>query len=345
MTSGVAMTSPARDRSAATDGVVVRDITKVYRPSNKILSFLLRSPIKEKVYALNGIGFSVAPGEICAVVGPNGAGTSTTFRILIGLTTPTTGSATVMGLDCVKESLAVRKVIGWMPSEDRSLIMRLSCADNLVFHGQLQGLKGKGLDHAIHETLELVGLGHRARDSVFSLSSGMRARLQLARSLLHRPKVLILDEPTATVDPIASYELIETLKTVASERKMSTLISSHRLDEIEALGEHVILLDGGAIKYDGDLGTLRGIWTRPRVVVEFRNPDAVKAAEKVLSSGEIVELDVTEDNKVGGLLVGDATVGDVVSAIPRESASSILSVREDPMPLRDLLAAVYRGDQ
>lgn len=338
------MRSPATDRSAQSGGVVVRDITKVYRPSNKVMSFLLRSPIKQDVHALTGIGFSVNPGEICAVVGPNGAGKSTTFRILIGLTTPTTGSAQIMGLDCVTESLEVRKLIGWMPSEDRSLIMRLSCADNLVFHGQLQGLKGRGLNQAIHESLDLVGIGHRARDSVFSLSSGMRARLQLARSLLHRPQVLILDEPTATVDPIASYELIETLKSVATERDMSVLISSHRLDEIEALGAHVILLDGGAIKYDGDLETLRGLWTRPRVIVEFRTPEAARAADKALSSGELVELDIKDEMAVGGLLVGDATIGDVVAALPREGAASIHSVREDAMPLRDLLANVYRGE-
>ncbi len=338
------MRDPATVGSAETDGVVVRDVTKVYRPSNKMLSFLLRSPIRNDVHALDGISFSVSPGEICAVVGPNGAGKSTAFRILIGLTTPTTGTAKIMGLDCVSQSLDVRRLIGWMPSEDRSLIMRLSCADNLVFHGQLQGLKGAGLQYAIQETLDLVGIGHRARDSVFSLSSGMRARLQLARSLLHRPQVLILDEPTATVDPIASYELIETLKVVASERKMSVLISSHRLDEIEALGSHVILLDGGAIKYDGGLDALRELWTRPRVIVEFRTPEAARAAEKALADGSIVELDHTDDMAVGGLLVGDASLGDAVAALPRESAAALMNVREDAMPLRDLLATVYRGD-
>jgi ABC-2 type transport system ATP-binding protein len=157
--------------------------------------------------------------------------------------------------------------------------------------------------------------------------------------------VLILDEPTATVDPIASYELIETLKAVASERDRSVLISSHRLDEIEALGEHVILLDGGAIKYDGDLDTLRGLWSRPRVIMEFRSREAARAAAKALSAGDIVELDVQEDMAVGGLLFGDATIGDAVAALPRDVASSILSVREDAMPLRDLLAHVYRGDR
>jgi ABC-2 type transport system ATP-binding protein len=156
--------------------------------------------------------------------------------------------------------------------------------------------------------------------------------------------VLILDEPTATVDPIASYELIETLKGVAAERKMSVLISSHRLDEIEALGEHVILLDGGAVKYDGNLATLRGIWTRPRVVIEFRQPEAARAAEKALANGDLVDLDVAEELAVGGLLAEDASIGDVVASIPREAAGVLTSVREDAMPLRDLLAAVYRGD-
>jgi ABC-2 type transport system ATP-binding protein len=339
------MTGPAVAGNAETSGVVVRDVTKVYRPSSKLLSFLLRSPIKQDVHALNGIGFSVAPGEICAVVGPNGAGKSTTFRILIGLTTPTTGSASIMGMSCVTESMEVRKVIGWMPSEDRSLLMRLSCAENLVFHGQLQGLNGTKLKQRIQESLDLVGIGHRAKDSVFSLSSGMRARLQLARSLLHQPKVLILDEPTATVDPIASYELINTLQRVATERNMSVLISSHRLDEIEALSSHVILLDGGAIKYDGDLESLRDLWTRPRVVAEFRDPEAARAAEQALASGRVVEVDTTESLGVGGLLVSGATIGDVVSSLPADATRGLVTIREDRMPLRDLLAAVYRGDR
>lgn len=339
------MMGPAVAGDAETNGVVVRDMTKVYKPSSKILSFLLRSPIKNDVHALNGVSFSVPAGEICAVVGPNGAGKSTTFRILIGLTTPTTGSASIMGLDCVTESMAVRKVIGWMPSEDRSLLMRLSCADNLVFHGHLQGLNGSRLKSRIQEALDLVGIGHRAKDSVFSLSSGMRARLQLARSLLHQPKVLILDEPTATVDPIASYELINTLQRIAQERNMSVLISSHRLDEIEALQSHVILLDDGAVKYDGDLDSLRSLWTRPRVVVEFRDPESARTAEKALSSGTVVEVDTVDDLGVGGLLVAGATIGDVVTSLPVEATVALTAVKEDRMPLRDLLAAVYKGDE
>lgn len=330
---------------AATSGVVVRDVTKVYKPSSPLLSFLLRSPIKSEVHALNGISFSVPAGEICAVVGPNGAGKSTTFRILIGLTTPTTGTARIMGMDCVSDSMQVRKVIGWMPSEDRSLLMRLSCADNLVFHGHLQGLSGNRLHKEIQDALDLVGIGHRARDSVFSLSSGMRARLQLARSLLHRPQVLILDEPTATVDPIASYELIKTLQGVAAERNISVLISSHRLDEIEALSSHVILLDGGAIKYDGHLDDLRALWTRPRVIVEFRDPLAMRVAEKALANGHVLEVDTNEELSVGGLLVNGATIGDVVTALPADATRGLTNVREDRMPLRDLLAAVYRGDR
>jgi ABC-2 type transport system ATP-binding protein len=322
-------------------GVVVEGVHKRYTPSGKMLSMLLRSPITKDVHALNGISFSVPQGEICAVVGPNGAGKSTTFRILIGLTTPSEGTASIMGLDVVNDAMAVRRLIGWMPSEDRSLLMRLSCAENLVFHGQLQGLSGPTLHKRIQESLDLVGIGHRARDSVFSLSSGMRARLQLARALLHRPQVLILDEPTATVDPIASYELIETLKGIVTDQKISLLISSHRLDEIEALHSHVILLDGGAIKYDGNLDVLRASWTRPRVVVEFH--DAAAAASARASLEAMLDLDDEPENEstVSGLISGGASMGDVLAAIPPEAIKALRNAKEEAMPLRDLLAAVY----
>jgi ABC-2 type transport system ATP-binding protein len=274
------------------------------------------------------------------VVGPNGAGKTTTFRILIGLTTLTSGEAQVMGYDCDRQSVAIRKVVGWMPAEDRSLIMRLSCAENLRFHGRLQGLKGDELKGRIQDTLSKVGLAHAAESSVFALSAGMRARLQLARALLHNPRVLILDEPTGSVDPVASHELLNLIISIVEEQKLAALISSHRLEEIEALHSHAILLDKGQIRYDGDLDTLRLDLDRPVMELVFASPAAADKAVGLILP-EIGTMISNEESTIEVMLNGGTGVGQLLTALDGLTAE-LEHVRELKTPLRDLLAQMYQ---
>jgi ABC-2 type transport system ATP-binding protein len=304
------------------------------------MKLLVRSNIKREVVALDNVSFEVGPGEICAVVGPNGAGKTTTFRILIGLTTLTSGEAQVMGYDCDRQSVAIRKVVGWMPAEDRSLIMRLSCAENLRFHGRLQGLKGDELKGRIQDTLSKVGLAHAAESSVFALSAGMRARLQLARALLHNPRVLILDEPTGSVDPVASHELLNLIISIVEEQKLAALISSHRLEEIEALHSHAILLDKGQIRYDGDLDTLRLDLDRPVMELVFASPAAADKAVGLILP-EIGTMISNEESTIEVMLNGGTGVGQLLTALDGLTAE-LEHVRELKTPLRDLLAQMYQ---
>ena len=185
--------------------VSVEGLGKVYTPSPPWMKVLVRTNLKHNVVALDDVTFDVAPGEILAVVGPNGAGKSTAFRILVGLTSATTGKATVMGLDCGRQSQAVRRLVGWMPAEDRSLLMRLSCLENLRFHGRMHGMNKTEIAERSERVLDEVGLTKFADATPFALSAGMKARLQLARALFHEPSVLILDEPTGSVDPVAAH--------------------------------------------------------------------------------------------------------------------------------------------
>ena len=120
--------------------VKVNGVSKTYYPSPAWLKLMLRSSIKEPVHALKNVSLEVAGGQIVAVVGPNGAGKSTLFRVLTGLTTPTSGSASILGYDVATQSAAVRRHLGFMPPEERTLWMRHSCAENLIFHGRLQGM-------------------------------------------------------------------------------------------------------------------------------------------------------------------------------------------------------------
>lgn len=323
--------------------ISVKDLTKVYQPSPRWMKALVKSAISEPVVALDGISFDVGPGEICAVVGPNGAGKTTTFRTLVGLTTPSSGQAMVSGFDCEHESVAVRRMVGWMPGEERSLLMRLTCNENLRFHGRLQGLTGSDLQARIADALAKVGIAHAAEHSVFALSSGMRARLQLARSLLHRPRVLILDEPTGAVDPVAAHELLRLIVSIVEEDRLAAVISSHRLEEIEALHSHVILLDQGRIRYDGDLDELRGMIDRRQLEIQFHSSQSAQRAGRLISEAGLGDVQIGEDGSLSCVLSrSDMTTGEVLLAL-EPVTSEIVHLTEGRRPLRDLLADMYLG--
>jgi ABC-2 type transport system ATP-binding protein len=330
-------TSAPGEESAA-PLVDIRNLTKIYEPSPAWLSFLLRSAIREPVVALDDVTFSVAPGQICAVVGPNGAGKSTLFRVLTGLTTATSGTARIAGLDCTDQSVEVRRLIGFMPPDDRTLFLRYDCDENLLFHGRMQGMGERRLRRRIDEVLEIVGISHARTRAGFALSSGMRARLQLARALLHRPRVLILDEPTGTVDPIAAHEFLEILETTAAEEGVATLISSHRLEEIESLDDNLVMIDQGRIAYAGDLDELRKIWEQPVVELTFGGPkQALLASQRLVRPG--IEL-----LRIEGATIAVATAlstGAVLSALG-DLVPELTDLTQQRMPLRELLLLAYQ---
>jgi len=332
----------AEDGTGSPVAVSIRGLSKTYVPSPGWMRLLLRSSIRAPVPALVDVSFDVLAGQICAIVGPNGAGKSTLFRVLTGLTTPTQGSATILGLDVTSRAAEVRRVIGFMPADDRSLLLRQTCRENLAFHGRLQGLPERGLKNRLDDMLDLVGLGD-ARDRVcVALSAGMRARLQLARALLHEPAVLILDEPTGAVDPVASYALLSILIALTHERKLAVLLSSHRLEEIEALHDSVIILDRGRIIHFGDLDTLRLRFERPSMEFAFRDVHAARQAAEKLDGMSGIEVALAGD----GLLevVTTAELGALLDRLG-PLTSAVVTIREVRTPLREVLAAIYRAQR
>jgi ABC-2 type transport system ATP-binding protein len=317
--------------------IQVRDVSKVYIPSPLWLRALIRTSTREPVQALNHVSLEVGPGKICAVVGPNGAGKSTLFRVLTGLTTPTTGTATVGGFDCERQSTAVRRMVGFMPADDRSLWLRNTCVENLAFHGRLQGMHDRLLRKRIRETLELVGLAHARNRVGFALSSGMRARLQLARALLHRPRVLILDEPTGAVDPVGAFEVVRLIKDITARQNLGVLISSHRLDEVEELHDTVLLLDRGNVLYQGSLDLMRQRYEKPQIVVEFAEAGGASQAASLLDGH--LGLGVTEVYGAQVRISTEIDAGQVLGLLDGQIAS-IVSVAASRMPLHELMAKI-----
>jgi ABC-2 type transport system ATP-binding protein len=335
---------PARSATAppatgAEDVIVLSGLTKVYEPTPRWMRVLARTHIKSDVVALDGVDLTVRAGDICAIVGPNGAGKTTLFRIMVGLTTATSGTGYILGLDVGRDSEQVRQVVGWMPSEDRSLLMRATCRENLHMHGRLQGMSRRALVARIPEVLATVDLASHVDTVVAGLSAGMKARLRLARALLPGPRVLILDEPTGAVDPIAAHGLLGLITDLVKRERLAVLISSHRLEEIEALRSQALLLDKGRVKYFGDLDSLREEWERPQLELVFSSPRAAaRAAMDLVGLG--VDIAVDGPSVRCGLKARDGA-GEVLAALG-DATRDVRHVREIPMPLRDLIARAYR---
>jgi ABC-2 type transport system ATP-binding protein len=196
----------------------------------------------------------VEPGEVVGLVGPNGAGKTTLIKIIGTLLEPTSGRATVSGFDVVTQAMQVRERIGVVLADERGLYWRLSGRANLELFGVLNGLTRADARTRAETLLDLVDLADRDK-LVFGYSSGMRTRLNLARALLTNPAVLVLDEPTRSLDPIAAVWVGELLRRLANEGH-AVLMASHRLDEVVSMCDRAVVLLGGEVRH---VGTVRDL--------------------------------------------------------------------------------------
>jgi len=198
--------------------------------------------------ALAGVDFDVPQGEIVTLLGHNGAGKSTLTRILATTVLPDGGSARVCGFDVVADPMAVRFRLGVTLSDERSWYWRITGRHNLEFFAALYGYHGAKAASRTTELLEVVGLSDAADRRFDGYSSGMKARLSVARALLPDPPVLLLDEPTRSMDPIASAEFRELVEDLVRRRGKTVLLTTHNLHEAAALADHVVVLRNGCVQ-------------------------------------------------------------------------------------------------
>jgi ABC-2 type transport system ATP-binding protein len=218
-----------------------RDLVKFYRKGTRP--------------ALNGLTVSIKESQVFGLLGPNGAGKTTALSIMNTLLKPTSGTISVCGIDALRYPAQVRELIGFVPQEI-ALYQNLTVRENLHFFGRIYGLRGKELDHRASEFLELVGLEESAGQPVFSCSGGMKRRANLAAGILHRPKLLFLDEPTVGIDPQSRNLILERLS--AMKERTTMVYTTHYMEEAESLCSYVAIMDAGRIIAEGSPGELIG---------------------------------------------------------------------------------------
>ena len=232
----------------AEESLRIEQLEKFFPPALPGWRALLHPFAQPTVPALRGISFTMTPGEIVALVGPNGAGKSTLLRILTTLLLPTRGRASVGGADVAREPARVRQQIGFHSGSDASFYARLSARENLRLFASLNNIGRAEADRRIAQLADLLSLGDIMERQVRTLSTGTVHRLGLARALLHRPAVLVLDEPTRSLDPLAAAEFRRFLRDQVVRQQGTTLLfASHTLAEVEQLAGRVALLHAGRL--------------------------------------------------------------------------------------------------
>jgi ABC-2 type transport system ATP-binding protein len=242
---------------------------------------------RRSVVAVRDLDLEVAPGQIYGLLGPNGSGKSTTLKIILGLVTPTRGRAQIFGRD--SDEVASRESVGFLP-ENPYFYKFLTGGETLQFYGKLCGLRGSALKRRVEEMLALVGLTSARDRRLAGYSKGMLQRIGLAQALIQEPALLVLDEPTAGVDPAGARDIRDLILGLKS-RGITVLLSSHLLSQVQEVCDRVGILANGRLVREGALPDLLGRENQTQLVLEDASPQFVAEIEAMAarSGARIIE--------------------------------------------------------
>jgi ABC-2 type transport system ATP-binding protein len=267
-----------------------------------------------EVQALDGVSFAVREGEVFGLLGPNGAGKSTTVRVLVTLTKADSGSASVAGQDVRRNQAAVRKAIGYVP-QDSGVDVYATGRENLMLQGHVQRMGGSELKNRTRELLELVGLEDAAERIVLGYSGGMRRRLDIALGLVHRPRVLFLDEPTTGLDPEARVEMWDEVSRLARAESLTILLTTHYLEEADQLADRLAIVSQGKIVVEGTPTELKEQMKGDALQVELEEKRVDEARAVISEVGARPEAVIGEKTIVARAESGAVALPRVLSAL------------------------------
>jgi ABC-2 type transport system ATP-binding protein len=266
--------------------------------------------------AVDGVSFEIARGETYGLLGPNGAGKTTTISMIAGILEPDDGTVEIAGTLVSAHDHEAKRVLGFVPQQI-ALFDDLSAAENLRFFGGLQGMRGAELTRRIRETLDMVGLADRAGDRISTFSGGMQRRANIAVGLLHRPQLLVLDEPTAGVDPQSRNQILETVEGLSADG-MSVLYTTHYMEEAERLCDRVGIIDAGRLIAEGARRDLVAqVGEHDRILLRGEGPlDQLGTAARSLAGVIAAEADPVRRELVVEAIDAASLLASIVAAAP-----------------------------
>lgn len=290
--------------------------------------------------AVDSLNLNIEEGEIFGFLGPNGAGKTTTILMLLGLTEPNSGVARIGGFNSTREPLKVKRICGYIP-EHIGFYDDLTALENLAYTARLNGLSDAVINPKIKEVMEIVGLSGVAEHNVKTFSRGMKQRLAIADVLVKTPKVAFLDEPTSGIDPKGVAEMLDLIKKIARENKMTIVLCSHQLAQVERICSRVGIIDKGRMVVEGSLEELSSRATGAgKMLVELQleeiKPKVVEAIKKIAGVDGVEQ---TEEN----LLI--TCTGDLRPRIHRaivENDGSLVSMKLRKSELEDIYLKYFR---
>jgi ABC-2 type transport system ATP-binding protein len=290
--------------------------------------------------AIDGLNFEARQGEITGFLGPNGAGKTTTMRILSGYMPPNDGEATIAGYDVVADSLEVRKRVGYLP-ETVPLYTDMTVFDYLKFMADLRHLPDA--EEVVEETLDMVGLLDRAGGFIGNLSKGMRQRVGLAQALLHRPPILILDEPTIGLDPAQIIEVRNLIREIGKER--TVLLSTHILSEAQQICDRILIINKGKIVAEDTPENLQSSLSGVRrVALTLGSGQADKAAKKLEGLTGVKSVVLKNENSLDVQYDTGEDIRPHVARAVIEANLDLLEMRADSLSLEDIFLKLTKDD-
>ena len=317
-----------------TEAVIqVKDLEKTYHGG------LIR---RRKIHALQKVTLEVPKGKIYGLLGPNGAGKTTLIKVLLGIVRKSAGEATVLGHQAGE--LAARRRIGYLP-ENHRIPRHLTGSSALEYYGCLSGLSVAEVNRRAPELLDVVGLKGREKDRVSGYSKGMQQRLGLAQAMLHKPELIILDEPTDGVDPVGRKEIREVLRRLSQEGA-TVFLNSHLLQEIELICESVAILTNGQVRKTGSVKELTQALEESPLVFRLAGPEAAgteAAARQCFGDATVSSPLVMADGilQIDAKLADQAAVDRTIDSL-RAAGISILSMKRRDLTLEEAFLEIVK---
>ena len=322
--------------------IEIKHLSKTFKIKEKEKGFKgsLKSIFKPKYKikkAVNNLSLTVEKGEVIAFIGPNGAGKSTTIKMLTGILTPTKGEAIVTGINPAKQRKKLAYKIGTVFGQKEQLWTHLTPYDNFKFFGAIYDLKDYEIERRIKELNDTLELDEFINTPVRNLSLGQRIRCEIAASLIHKPEILFLDEPTIGLDPVVKENIRVLIKRMNKEFGTTIFLTSHDVGDIEKLCKRVVIINDGKVVLDDTMQNLKYNYLNRKII-------EVKMKEKVNLDDEdgITILKDKEYNLKLSIDVSKKSVADVIKLL---NADKIIDINISNEPLENIIANIYKGSK